>query len=106
MKRTVILATGVAGLMLGLVGTAAADGGALYASKLCSTCHGADGKAPIMPSYPKLAGQNADYTLQQIKDIRDGKRTSGQSAAMMGVVKGQNLSDADAKEIAAWLATK
>ncbi|MEI6415849.1 MAG: c-type cytochrome [Pseudomonadota bacterium] len=106
MKKALILAAGVMGLACGVVQTAAADGAALYTAKLCTTCHGADGKAPIMPSYPKLAGQNADYSLQQVKDIRDGKRTNGGAAAMMGLVKGQNLSDADAKEIVTWLSTK
>ena len=27
----------------------------------CVDCHGAEGNAPIDPSYPKLAGQYADY---------------------------------------------
>ena len=36
--------------------TMAADGAALY-NKLCQTCHGAEGKAPIMPQYPKLTAK-------------------------------------------------
>jgi cytochrome c len=71
------LATGVA---------AAQDGAALYKSKTCFTCHGKDGKTPIMPGYPNIAGQNRDYVLQQMIDIKSGARSNGQSAAMKGVM--------------------
>ena len=92
-------------LITGMSGAAiAADGASLYASKMCSTCHGADGKTPVMPSYPKVAGQNKDYTLQQIKDIRDGNRTNGLTAAMKGMIAG--VTDSDAKKIAGWLASQ
>ena len=95
---------GVALLSLGVVGVATADGAALYASKGCTGCHGADGKSPIMPTYPKVAGQNAEYALNQIKDIKSGTRANGQSATMKAMVAA--VSDADLKEIADWLATQ
>ncbi len=100
MMKTFAVAAASAGLMLAAA-TASADGAALYTAKLCNTCHGADAKTPVMPTYPKLAGQNADYLLQQIKDIRDGKRTNGMTAAMKAMVA--NLSDADAKTLADWI---
>jgi len=80
---------------------AQADGGALYQAKTCWSCHGKDAKTPILPIYPKLAGQNADYALNQMKDIKSGKRANGQSAAMKGVMALVN--DAEMKEIATWL---
>lgn len=50
----------VAVFALGMAGSAvAADGAALYASKGCLACHGPDANTPVMPAYPKLAGQNA-----------------------------------------------
>ena len=64
----------------------AADGKTIYNTKACSACHGADGKTPIQPTYPKLAGQNAAYLAQQIQDIRDGKRANGQTAVMKPIV--------------------
>jgi len=64
----------------------AQDGAALYKSKTCFTCHGKDGKTPIMPGYPYIAGQNREYVLQQLKDIKSGARSNGQSAAMKGVM--------------------
>jgi len=64
----------------------AADGAALYKAKTCIACHGADAQTPIMPTYPKLAGQSAGYALQQMKDIKSGARNNGMTAAMKGVM--------------------
>ncbi|MET0105839.1 MAG: c-type cytochrome [Sedimenticola sp.] len=103
LKATALVA-GAALLSLGLVGNAAADGAALYQSKACFTCHGADAKTPIMPVYPKLAGQNADYAYNQMMDIKSGKRANGQSAAMKGIMAG--VTEAEARAIADWLAAQ
>ena len=106
MKMKIIAMVAGAGLLsLGLAGNAAAaDGAALYQSKACFSCHGADAQTPIMPTYPKIAGQNAAYALNQMKDIKSGARNNGQTAAMKGIVAG--ISDDDLKAIADWLATK
>ena len=96
---------GAALLSLGLIGNAAAaDGAALYTAKGCSACHGADAKTPIMPAYPKLAGQNAQYALNQINDINSGARNNGQTAAMKGIVMG--ISDEELQAIPEWLAAQ
>jgi cytochrome c len=81
-----VLTLGTLLLILSPVVTHAADGAALYKSKTCTACHGKDAKTPIMPNYPKIAGQNAAYALQQMKDIKSGARSNGQSAAMKGVM--------------------
>jgi len=65
---------------------AALDGASLYKTKTCLTCHGKDGKSPIMASYPKIAGQNEAYVLQQMKDIKSGARANGSSAGMKGIM--------------------
>lgn len=94
------LSAGLAGLALsGAV--LAADGAELFKTKTCIACHGADGKAPIMPIYPKLAGQNEQYLLGQMKDIKSGARNNGQTAAMKGVM--HLVSDEEMGAIAAWL---
>lgn len=87
-KPVIISAVTIAALQLAMFhGIArAADGAALYKTKTCFTCHGQDGKTPIMPGYPKIAGQDKAYTLQQMKDIKSGARSNGQSAAMKGVM--------------------
>ncbi len=78
------------------------DGAKLYTSKGCIACHGADGKMPIMPNYPKLAGQNQDYALAQMADIKSGARHNGLSVAMKSVI--QIVSDDEMTAIAQWLA--
>lgn len=40
----------------------------------CVDCHGAEGNAPIDPSYPKLGGQYQDYLAHALKAYRDGNR--------------------------------
>jgi len=104
MKKTVALVAGAAVLSLGLISNATAGGADLYKSKTCFSCHGADAQTPIMPIYPKLAGQSADYAYNQMMDIKSGKRSNGQSAAMKAVMG--MVSDSEAKEIAEWLATQ
>lgn len=79
----------------------AADGATLYKTKTCVACHGANASAPVLPSYPKLAGQNAAYALQQMKDIKSGARSNGQTAAMKPVM--HLVSDEEMKVIADWL---
>ena len=82
----------------------ALDGGALFLDATkggCSACHGKDAKTPIMPSYPKLAGQNADYAYNQMKDIQSGKRNNGMTAAMKGIT--HLTTDEEKKAIAKWI---
>jgi len=85
------LLTIVSALLLSFVANTsyALDGGALYKNPAkggCSACHGKDGNSPIMPTYPKIAGQNEGYILQQLKDIKSGKRNNGMTAAMKGIM--------------------
>ncbi|MBN8478086.1 MAG: cytochrome c4 [Burkholderiales bacterium] len=69
----------------------------------CSACHGPTG-AGIPKSYPRLAGQWADYTYAQLKSFKGGER--GADAAgkdqngriMAAVVRG--MTDAQMKAVA------
>ncbi|MCX8085830.1 MAG: c-type cytochrome [Rhodocyclaceae bacterium] len=81
----------------------ALDGAKLYQEKTCWSCHGKDAKKTLTPAYPKLAGQNAAYAEQQMKDIKSGARSNGQSAAMKGVMGLVN--DEEIKAIAQYLST-
>jgi cytochrome c len=54
--------------------------------------------------YPKIAGQNADYAYNQMKDIKSGARNNGQTAAMKGVMS--LVSDEEMRAIADWVATQ
>jgi len=102
MKITQLIAAAV--IVLPALGTSlanAADGEALFKEKTCVACHGAEGKKPLLPIYPKLAGQNKDYVVQQMKDIKSGTRANGQSAAMKGVM--HLVSDEEIEALADYL---
>ncbi len=84
-------------------GSAATGGGeAFYFARHCDGCHGQRGRYPAIPLYPRLGGQNAAYLYPQMRDIRDGKRTNGMSAAMRATVS--QVTDEELKAIADWLA--
>lgn len=83
---------------------AALDGAQLYQMRACSSCHGADGKTPIMPLYPAIAGQNADYIFNQMKDIKSGARSNGQAVIMMGIMV--MVTEEEMRAIADWVATQ
>ena len=98
MKLELALAAAAATLF---AGAALADGKALYLEKTCIACHGKDAKKPLTPEYPRLAGQNAKYAENQMKDIKSGARANGNTAAMKGVM--HLVTDDDMKEIAKYL---
>ena len=81
----------------------AQDGPTLYKTKTCIACHGPEGAKPIMPTYPKIAGQNKDYAINQMKDIKSGARANGQSAAMKGVM--HLVSEEEIAILGEWLST-
>jgi cytochrome c len=98
MKLELILAAVAA---LAFASPVMADGKALYLEKTCIACHGKDAKKPLTPEYPRLAGQNAKYAENQMKDIKSGARANGNAAAMKGVM--HLVSDEEIKEIAKYL---
>ncbi len=100
MKRISLIAV-LAGLTFASGHALALDGAKLYQEKTCWSCHGKDAKKALTPAYPKLAGQNAAYAEQQMKDIKSGARNNGQTAAMKGVMGLVN--DAEMKAIAEYL---
>lgn len=78
-------------------------GKAAVASHNCASCHGADLKSPIDPSYPKLAGQHADYIVHALTAYkRGGDGPNGRSNAIMGA-QAKPLSDQEMQDIAAYI---
>ena len=71
-------------------------------SAVCTACHGANGIAAI-PTYPNLAGQNADYLKLAMKAYKTGQRTGGQAGIMTGMAA--PLSDQDIDNLAAYFAS-
>jgi len=85
------------------------EGKKVYMTKSCMACHGMKGAKPVM-TYPALAGQNEKYLLQQLKDIKAGKRlgtvdeTTGHPF-VQGMVDVMHLvSDDDLKNVSKYLA--
>jgi len=79
------------------------DGAQVFVKKTCVACHGKDAKTPILPIYPKLAGQNPDYAYNQMQDIKSGARSNGQTAAMKGIM--HLVNDEEMRAVADWLGT-
>jgi cytochrome c553 len=71
-----------------------ADGKALYTSLGCAACHGAAGVSAV-PTYPNLAGQQAAYTVKQLKDFQSGARKDATMTAMSALSAGKEQAIAD-----------
>ena len=69
-------------------------------STVCAACHGADGNSGT-PANPKIAQQHPEYLVKQLQEFKSGKRPS---PIMQGFAA--QLTDADMKNIAAFLAAK
>ncbi|HEX7439700.1 MAG TPA: c-type cytochrome [Caldimonas sp.] len=61
----------------------------LLAQANCASCHGANFSTPIDPSYPKLAGQHADYLYAALKAYQTDKNphVGRSNAIMMGMAR-------------------
>jgi cytochrome c553 len=75
----------------------------LLAQANCASCHGGNFRAPIDPSYPKLAGQHADYLFVALKAYQtDHNPLMGRNnAIMMGMAR--PFTHPEIKAIAAYL---
>ncbi|WP_310613190.1 c-type cytochrome [Limnohabitans sp.] len=79
---------------------------ALLTKGACASCHGANFAKPIDPSYPKIAGQHADYLYVALKSYKtEGSATWGRSNGVMGGVAKQ-FSNAELKELAGYMAAQ
>ncbi len=79
---------------------------------MCGACHGADGNS-MVPSFPKLAGQNEKYLLKQLHDVQAWdketdpvkKLTTGRAIVeMTGLLSA--YADQDLADIAAFFASQ
>ena len=88
-----------------LAGAPALDGEKLFKERTCLTCHGVDAKTPILPVYPKLAGQHGDYLYVALKAYQTaGNPQVGRGNAIMGGQVKQ-FSHAELKAMANYLAS-
>ena len=64
----------------------------------CAACHGANG-AGIPKQYPRVAGQHADYALQQLRTLRTSERAN---APMMMTIAAK-MTDAEMQAVADYM---
>lgn len=107
MKKTIValaIALTCGGVSLNAIARGnVANGEALAKKYACASCHGADFNKPIDPTYPKLAGQHADYLQHALTAYkRGGSKPYGRNNAIM-VGMATPLSDRDMVDLAAYL---
>ena len=71
----------------------------------CVSCHGANLSKPIDPSYPKIAGQHADYLFVALKAYKtENNPAVGRSNPIMGAIAKQ-FSNAELKALAGYVSS-
>lgn len=84
---------------------AAAPVAALLTKGACASCHGANFAKPIDPTYPKIAGQYADYLFVALKAYKtDNNPQVGRNNGIMGGVAKQ-FTNAELKALAGYVAS-
>ncbi|MFO1362042.1 MAG: c-type cytochrome [Burkholderiales bacterium] len=66
----------------------------------CSGCHYPDGMGT--PRFPRVAGQNAEYSYQQLKDFASGRRENDRGLAMQSVAS--RMTDEQMKAVSEFMA--
>ncbi len=87
------------------VKVASAEVQALLNKANCASCHGANFSTPIDPSYPKIAGQHADYLFVALKayKVDNNPKVGRANAIMAGMAK--QYTNAELKLLAKYLAS-
>ena len=67
----------------------------------CASCHGANGKAPVIATYPVIGGQHQAYLRIQLLHWRSGDRSNSPDGAMNKAAI--NLSDGEVDALADYL---
>jgi cytochrome c553 len=70
------------------------------ASTLCAACHGPGGNS-LVPIFPRLAGQQPDYTAKQLTEFLSGKRKNEAMAPILSSIK-----EGDVAGLAAYFAAQ
>jgi cytochrome c553 len=87
------------------VGEPPAQVAKLLAQANCASCHGKNFSTPIDPTYPKLAGQHADYLYVALKSYQTehNPRIGRNNAIMMGMAR--PLTHPEIKALASYLSS-
>lgn len=71
----------------------------------CVDCHGAEGNAPIDPTYPKIGGQYHDYIAHSLQAYRDGDRAGSPTTDLMAS-QAKDLTDQQISDLAAYFGSR
>ena len=82
-----------------------AKGKELVEKNNCAACHGANLNEPVVPTYPKIAGQYADYLYYSLRSyqVANNPQFGRKNAIMVSQVA--QYSDADLRNMAAYIAS-
>jgi cytochrome c553 len=71
----------------------------------CVSCHGENFSKPIDPSYPKIAGQHADYLFVALKSYKTdkGAYVGRSNGVMAGIAK--QFTNAELKALAGYVSS-
>ena len=97
LRTAILLALGFAATAQAGISTGNAAAGKAKATTVCAACHGTDGNKTLDNTYPRLAGQYADYLAKALHDYKSGKR---KNPIMIG--QAQGLSDEEIADVAAY----
>lgn len=78
--------------------------GKTLAQQVCSNCHGVDGNS-VSPNFPKLAAQQQDYVVAQLKGFRSHRRADPEGFEYMWGIS-RSLSDAQIEELAKYFSAQ
>ena len=110
MKKPLFLLCALALTMTAHASGDKAAGEAVWKRVNCASCHGADAKSPIDPTYPKLAGQHYTYLVAALRQYQRGMAPASSGIApvrktpVMGAMSTQ-LSGKEIQDVAAYLAS-
>ena len=90
----------VLSLLCAAIYTFNASAGGKAKAQVCGACHGADGNSTI-PMWPKLAGQNPAYMVEQLQAFKSGRRENPAMAPLA-----VPLAESDMLEISAYYAAQ
>lgn len=74
--------------------------GKTIAQQVCATCHGTDGNS-TSPEYPKLAGQQPEYLIAQMKGFSKHTRTDRLAQELMAGMS-RDLTDEQVSQLAVY----
>ncbi|MEX2352549.1 MAG: cytochrome c [Gammaproteobacteria bacterium] len=103
MKKSIYPVVGSLIMMLVVTNVNAGDaeaGESVYSSMGCVACHGQGGNS-MVPSFPTLAGLEADFIISQLKGFRSGEVAGTTMPAMAA-----SLTDEQIENLAAYLSAQ